>query len=299
MPPTPPRLIAFLLSASLLTALSCGGEVIPAPPQVYRQGSLSMATSVLNAFSELSVLNTADASFTEFTRSPGPTNSATLINCARTTEGACQLTVCDLVPPAGDGSGGISPTRLDAGAITFTGGTVSPVTLTFQDGYHRSIELPADKPLLAGGEDVTVTVAGSGEVPAFTSTLRAPQALTVEGWPVLGGLDTKVSLDTTMPLSVSLSGGAEGQVFMNLQSQSATQLASVQCRADATTAGFTVSPATLAQLKAVSPDVGLSLSTHSQQSVKVDDWTIVFYLGVPLRDGQGQYITASGYAVFQ
>lgn len=187
--------------------------------------------------------------------------SAKAPTCTTTTEGAC--VVQDCVIPAGVDAGP-APVAVTAGPIAITGGSIpAGYKLTANGaGVYSPSAIPMN-PAWFGGEDITFTASG-GDVPAFTTKLKSPAALTLTS-------ALPATWDSTMKEDVTWSGAGVNSVKVALTKSSTTNPVFVVCTFAASALTGHIPAAALPKLKG---SVGYSLS-------HVDD--------VP--------VTAGGYAV--
>jgi hypothetical protein len=118
-------------------------------------------------------------------------------------------------------------------------------------------------------EDVTLTVEGSADVPAFSMPLTLPSPITLTS-PVAGDV---LSISKAAGFTATWTGGAEGTVQVSLSSSSTDASYSVSCGVDASTGELEIEPDLLADLGA---EASVTVGLFTAEIESVEDWTMVF-----------------------
>jgi hypothetical protein len=191
-------------------------------------------------------------------------------NCpAPTTVGACQLyPACTTSATAG--------TKVDAGTVTVTGLATSPVALNHisatDSGY---ISMSYSSYLWTTSTPATVTVGGSGSVPAYTMNVTAPHPIAITAPAPTGTATTgpTYAFPKSSDLVVTWTGGVEGQVVIGLSTMNVTPASSIVCSV-AASAGTVTVPARL--MSGFGATAGFSASVSTSATKNVNDWLMDF-----------------------
>jgi hypothetical protein len=199
---------------------------------------------------------------------------ATFGDCTTTKEGDCTLLDC-----AFSGATPPPPQYLDAGAIELAGGSRA-VTLQPQPGGSYTSESSTTSALFAGGETLTATIAGAGDIPAHEVTLTAPSSVAL----TTPDLDEPITIDRNGPLALAWSGGGAGRVRVAvgvsfLDGSTLVRTAAVSCSFPASAGSGTVPASLLGAMPATTPtDYGsISVDVTSETSVVAGDYATRFY----------------------
>lgn len=122
----------------------------------------------------------------------------------------CELLVlgdCALLEPC---EAGEAPVWISAGAISISGGARDITLVPAPDDTYPTDS--ADEPLFAGGEPLTIELAGSAEVPAHTEQVTAPAAVEIAS-PTLATLSV---IERSSDLVFTWSEGNPGDVLVRL-----------------------------------------------------------------------------------
>lgn len=221
------------------------------------------------------------------------TGSSQGYECALDTVEGCAVTECDYT--GGGGGGGLS--SLDAGVITITGGAQS-VTLTADATKQYGSVTSGVAPLFDGGETLTVSAAGSADLPAWSGTVVAPAPADFTA----PSFDGNLSILRSSPLSVAWTGGGAGRVrffvaTVETSSGQTTRTVSVSCEAPASMGAMSVPAAALGRLSPTGANVSAtaSASVTSTTSLEVGE-ILVSLVAVHAARGNGAGGQASALA---
>ncbi len=194
-------------------------------------------------------------------------------------EGTCLLERCD--------RGVSASTPTDAGAVTLAG-ALEDVAVEFDAssyGVDGSNSFRVDGPLFAAGDAVTLANAGSGEVPAMSTTLEAPPHVTVTkpaeksrlglggdielAWTSSGGAGKVVVAVWTHPESSSTGGSVDSGAIRE----------GVRCEADVDDGSIRVPATLLQQLRPNLPSPAtLGVVTTNREAHERGGWRTEFEL---------------------
>jgi len=201
-------------------------------------------------------------------------DAATFGDCTTTKEGDCTLLDCTFsgaTPPP--------PQYLDAGAIAIAGGSRA-IALQPQPGGAYTNESSTTSALFAGGETLTATIAGAGDVPAHEATLTAPSSVAL----TTPDLDEPITIERNAPLALAWSGGGAGRVRVAvgvsfLDGPTLVRSASVSCSFPASSGSGSVPASLLGAMPATTPtDYGsISVDVTSEARVVAGDYVTGFY----------------------
>ncbi|MEZ4446346.1 MAG: hypothetical protein R3B72_45125 [Polyangiaceae bacterium] len=196
-------------------------------------------------------------------------------------DGTCRFVLCDFDKPA--------PPMLDGGVVSLAGG-LEAASLSFDAMLGRYPSFDASAAIYAPGQMLTVSGAGSAEVPAFSVTFEAPTVAELTA-PDLSNL----AIDTSQPLAIGwTNGGSVGEVEVRLVSEdpSSPDPYGLICRFPAAAGSGTVSPAMLANLPPT-PDQGWLIATHYHDAEATPPgWSILVTAGAYATSA----VTSNGFA---
>ncbi|RYE78485.1 MAG: hypothetical protein EOO74_05225 [Myxococcales bacterium] len=188
------------------------------------------------------------------------------------------------------------PATLNAGTITFTGGTLSPqVTTVIQDQYN-SLLAPRDAPNVLGGELVQVTASG-GQVPAFSLSGQIPIPPRVDGLPV----GASPMIDTNQDIYLTISGGDATTldvVFGTIIDQQGAYRI-LQCTVPTSSTSLTIPATGLAKLRQLSTQGAYHARTFSSVTTQAGDWDIKLDMFSLIVDASGAPRYSQSQVTFQ
>lgn len=249
---------------------------------IITQSSFKVGTTEINS-------HTAMASFVEATSGGTATGGAN--KCAVSTEGDCQVTVCETTsggqqggtPPAGE-----AKKQPSAGDISVKG--LQEIVLSPDAAKGTYPAKTGQTALFKGGDELVVKAAGA-DVPAFEKALKAPSSVTLTAptWPAMG---SAFELDRASDLQLAWDNGTAGEVQAMVAAIGGGKTSSVMCKFKAEAGKGTISKAALGKL--VASDQGtISVSAMSSASVEAGGWKISVMATSPASAGSG---VASGLA---
>jgi len=205
----------------------------------------------------------------------------------------CTVTECDYT--GGGGGGGL--TLLDAGVVTITGGAQT-VTLSADASKLYGSVTSGVTPLFDGGETLSVSAAGSADLPAWSGTVVAPAPADFTA----PSFDGNLTIQRSSTLSVAWTGGGAGQVrFFVATAETAsgqtTRTVSVSCEAPASAGAMSVPAAALGRLSPTGANVSAtaSASVTSTTNLEVGE-ILVSLVAVNAARGNGAGGQASALA---
>lgn len=190
---------------------------------------------------------------------------APLLDCgAPATDGACTITTCTRTDASATPEAGVG--AVPGGDVTIT--AAQTLQLTSANGYVAN----GVGALYAGGQDVTVKVAGAAMgAPAWQDTFKAAAfpTVTAPAFPSTGPL----VVDRTQPLPVAWSNGGAGDVRVQLVAPDGAGGSTVVACVFASSSGAGTVPATaLAKLPATQKGA-VSINGDVSRTQVVGDWT--------------------------
>lgn len=183
-----------------------------------------------------------------------------------TTLGSCEVRLYTAMSTMG------TPTSVDAGVITITGGKV-PVTLTPNAMSAYPVVSDGANDLFDGGEMITITAAG-GTIPAFTGTLLASVGVDVT-LPLEPPNKGPLPVDRTSDLVFTWNNGGPGDVILFLNDGLGTR---VGCTFSSAAGKGTVPKAALAKLSAGAKG-SFGLAALTLKTVTAGSWSIQLAVG--------------------
>ena len=248
--------------ALLVVAAACGshssGSTSPDARTGFRPDATGLGTITLTQDATSSTPTTiADALFfgglpAEITQYLGSVSlldpAATPPNCTATTAGRCKLLSCPQGSPGGIDAGS-APMKIDAGAITISGGPLpaSGLTLTVKPGTHDYTSVQDKTAGIANADWIVFAASGGGGVPAFTASLVAPVRIDLIAPAVTSA--TPLAIPRSGDLALAWTGGtaSQGQLVLQLYPPNTTTTPVVlECAFDPGAGSGTV-PASLLQ----------------------------------------------------
>jgi hypothetical protein len=239
-----------------------------APSDAKGYGSIGVYSHAYTAAGTPVLVSGAYAAYT------AATDDAGYADCTTKEEGDCALYDCvptGLMPPP--------PQYLDAGALAIEG-ALRPIALQPQPGAQYTSESSSTAALFAGGETLTATIAGAGDIPAHEATLIAPSAVVVSS----PDLDEPVTIDRNGPLALAWSGGGAGRVRVVvavtfLEGSDVKRTANLTCSFPASAGSGSVPASLLGAMPATTPtDYGsISVDVTSEVRVVAGDYVTGFY----------------------
>jgi hypothetical protein len=231
------------------------------------QTSFTVAGQSINSFSAMAV----------FTETTGAVVDPGALPCTSSTEGACSTSVCDATgvvgpatPPPANPPPPDQPASPSASDITISDAQTIVLSPGAKGTYAPQTGQTA---LFAAGDDVNVTAKGA-EIPAFTTTLKAPSiiSLTAPAWPQAG---TALDIDHTADLPLTWDNGATGTVQVMISSAADKKSSVTICKFSADAGQGTVTAATLGKLVVADTATGsISISNASTTEVDQSGWKI-------------------------
>jgi hypothetical protein len=186
--------------------------------------------------------------------------------CVLDTVAGCTVTECSYT--GGGGGGGL--TLLDAGAVSIEGGK-QPVTLTADATKQYGSVTSGVTPLFDGGETLTVSAAGSADLPAWSGTVVAPAPADFTA----PSFDGNLTIQRSSALSVAWTGGGAGRVrffvaTVETVSGQTTRTVSVSCEAPASAGSMSVPAAALGRLSPTGGNVSATASASVTSTTNVE-----------------------------
>lgn len=211
------------------------------------------------------------ASFATGGTAVGSGGEGTKCNTAK--DGDCTVTDCDLSPTdAGSSSGGVSdagtPKQKHAGDITVAADL--DVTMTPDD--NGSYPYKTGQVKLFGSEQEIAVDAKGADIPAFSTTLKAPTfvTLTEPAWPAPG---QPLAVNRANALAFKWDAGTSGDVMVSLSTVSSTKLASVSCTWKASAGQGSIGAAALGKLT-TDGQGSIAVNASSTSTVTAGDWKV-------------------------
>ncbi len=216
----------------------------------------------------------AGASFTHVTRPDGTTQTRTVGPC-----------VIELIGsgPAEEG------TDQSAGAVHLTGGSKA-IDLT-ADNANSYAPATGSTSLYNGGETLVVTADGK-DVPAFTTSLTAPSAITLAAPAVTAG---SLTVKRSTGVNATFSGASAGSVVLYFSATSSTMAFAATCTFAAVAGTVSVPAAAFADFP--SGDGTFDFYVKESRVVRPSGWEVHFTASKAVVDPAG--IALAGQATFE
>jgi hypothetical protein len=277
LPNTPAVLLATVLAA-IASGCSTGG----APPG--KQGTINLIQGNYGDGGPMTFSSVGSARFyATAPQFPG---------CTTTTTAGCEIVDCDLTA----GGGNINfEFGVSAGAISLSGPSLqrpdggSP-TYPYRDAGYGIFGFSQDR-IWTGGDTLTVAATGDA-VPAFSTTVTAPNDVTLT-FPVCDS-STCGSITRTAVLDVSWTGAASSDVHATLRSTKAG-VREVTVRCPLASSPATIAAAALAKLGNTADGyVGtFQLNSSNATTFSAGDYTVTFTASAGSARSSGAFTTSN------
>jgi hypothetical protein len=203
-------------------------------------------------------------------------SSATALFLTQEDAPPCEPMVVGACSIQGDCESGGTLVLVSAGAVTFTGGTRDITLVPEADSTYPTDSAP--EPLFSGGETLTMSIAGSAEIPAHTEQLVAPDAVEVES-PTLASLSV---IDRSEDLTLSWSGTGAGEVEIRLIDFASQMVATCTFPSGSSSGAI---PTEVLQLLPPTNEAVVQVIVADRAVVPLGEFQVIFLAGTAGLDG--------------
>jgi hypothetical protein len=212
----------------------------------------------------------ASGAYANYTLAGGSAQAAV---CTVEEVGDCSVSSCEIRSGVT-----IQPTNVSAGRVTISGGQRTIELLPEADASYPT-DQSTTMGIFDGGETLTFTVDGAGDVPAHQATLTAPGAVTVTA----PDLASPPTIDRATDLALSWSGGSSGELQAAItvaisDGVEVTQSVGLVCRFPASSSSASIPAGALGLLPATAPTTTatMSLLVVSRTELEAGDYLVGF-----------------------
>jgi hypothetical protein len=198
-------------------------------------------------------------------------------SCTETVTGPCTVNACTFAAAPAD-AGAPSITYTHAGPVKVSGVLVNDGSMTLTPGGYGYQTVSGNVAFFRGGETVRLSAPGNPEgAPAFDVSLTAPASVRVTS-PVFDA-QSRVTAAAGQNLNVAWTGGAGGEVAVQIGAGTQTKSAVARCGFPAASGSGSIAASVLAAVKAVgAPNVSFTVSAESRSVKSLEGWNITVAL---------------------